>query len=140
MSMSLLKKSLEIVEGSSSKDNSRKKKNSSSIPESHKIIRVIKKKGKVYKQNQLQGSGKKLTIREVQKQLETSKERTERTVDKLLKLHSSPLDDEDVSEISQRAKAGHYVLPPRQEVVESESAFTEEDFRKFEEEYFDETI
>ncbi|XP_055681885.1 active regulator of SIRT1-like [Lutzomyia longipalpis] len=140
MSSALLKKSLEIVEASSSKGNSSKKKGKNFVPESHKIMKVVKKKGKIYKQNQIEGSGRKLTIRDVQRRMETSKERVERTVDKLLKLHSSALEDEDAEEIARRAKTGHYVLPPQQETVEPDSIFTEEDFKKFEEDYFDDTI
>lgn len=72
--------------------------------------------------------------------MKTSGERVEKTVDKLLKLHSSPLDEEDAEELSRRAKSGHYVLPPKKETAEPESVFTDEDFKRFEEEYFDDTI
>ncbi|GAB0095313.1 active regulator of SIRT1 [Sergentomyia squamirostris] len=140
MSTALLKKSLEILEDDAPRKNFPNKRSKKMMPESHKLMKMVKKKGKKYKQNQIEGSSRKITVTDVRNHMKSAKDRMESTVKKILKLHSTPLEGDDVEEITRRSKAGHYVLPPRPETTEPDSVFTEEDFKRFEEEYFEETI
>lgn len=63
-------------------------------------------------------------------------DKTEENVRRLLALDNQlKLNGETKDMILKRAHAGHYVVPQKEEKVE-EDVFTEEDFAKFEREYF----
>lgn len=75
-------------------------------------------------------------MRQVQKQLNSEKDRTEINVKRLLALDRNiQINDETKEIMLKRARTGHYVIPEKIE-KEEEDVFTKEDFEKFEREYF----
>lgn len=78
----------------------------------------------------------KFTVKQAKDKINRSKDRTEENVKRLLALDNAlKLDDETKELMLRRARTGHYVLPKKEE-KEEEDVFTEEDFAKFEREYF----
>lgn len=78
----------------------------------------------------------KFTVKQAQNRMKRSKDRTEENVRRLLALDRElKLNDETKELLIRRAQTGHYVIP-EQKKVEEEDVFTEEDFAKFEREYF----
>ncbi|XP_005178054.1 active regulator of SIRT1 [Musca domestica] len=122
MSLKLLKQSVDIVqeELQGSKQNKTSGKRSGSYN-----IKAEDKKFKPYKKN----------IQEVKSDLKTKDKKSEENIKRLLALSMNTINIKDAEKIVQRAHKGRYVkkIIPK---VKQESIFTEEDFRKFEEEYF----
>lgn len=78
----------------------------------------------------------KFTVKQAKDKMKRSKDRTEENVKRLLALDNALKIDEETKELMlRRARTGHYVVPEKQ-VKEEEDVFTEEDFAKFEREYF----
>lgn len=75
-------------------------------------------------------------MKQAKDKIERTKDRTEENVKRLLALDNAlKLDDETKELMLKRARVGHYVVPEKKH-VEEEDVFTEEDFAKFEREYF----
>lgn len=78
----------------------------------------------------------KFTVKQAKDRIKRSKDRTEENVRRLLALDNElKLDDETKELMLKRARTGHYVMPDKEE-KEEEDIFTEEDFARFEREYF----
>lgn len=78
----------------------------------------------------------KPTVKQMQNKLKRVKDQTEENVKRLLALDSELKLDEETKELMiKRARTGHYVIKDKKQ-TEEEDVFTEEDFLKFEKEYF----
>lgn len=78
----------------------------------------------------------KPTVKQMQNKLKRVKDQTEDNVKRLLALDSEMKLDEETKELMiKRARTGHYVVKDKKQ-TEEEDVFTEEDFLKFEKEYF----
>lgn len=78
----------------------------------------------------------KPTVKQMQNKLKRIKDQTEENVKRLLALDSEmKLDEETKDLMIKRARTGHYVVKDKKQ-TEEEDVFTEEDFLKFEKEYF----
>lgn len=78
----------------------------------------------------------KPTVKQAQNRLKRTKDRTEDNVRRLLALDSEfKLDEESKQLMIKRARTGHYVIKDKKQ-EEEEDIFTEEDFLKFEKEFF----
>lgn len=78
----------------------------------------------------------KPTVKQAQNRLKRAQDRTEENVRRLLALDvQTKLNDETKDLMIKRARSNHYVVPEKI-VKEEEDVFTEEDFLKFEKEYF----
>lgn len=75
-------------------------------------------------------------MKQAKEKMKRSKDRTEENVKRLLALDNELKIDEETKELMlRRAQTGHYVVPEKKQ-KEEEDVFTEEDFAKFEREYF----
>ncbi|XP_055295601.1 active regulator of SIRT1-like [Sitodiplosis mosellana] len=149
MSRSILKRCLELVEddlpsslsSKQTKPNTNKKHTKSTIfdliPE-QKRLTITTKAGKnqtKQKVNKIKTT-EKFTVKQAKDKMKRSKDRTEENVRRLLALDNDLKIDEETKELMlRRARTGHYVVPEKQQ-KEEEDVFTEEDFAKFEREYF----
>lgn len=78
----------------------------------------------------------KFTVKQAKDKMKRSNDRIEENVKRLLALENGLKLDEPTKELMiKRAQTGHYVIPTKVE-KEEEDVFTEEDFAKFEREYF----
>lgn len=78
----------------------------------------------------------KPTVKQMQNKLKRVKDQTEENIKRLLALDSELKLDEETKELMiKRARTGHYVVKDKKQ-TEEEDVFTEEDFLKFEKEYF----
>lgn len=127
MSAALVKKSLQLSETNCEKSKNNKKRNKTKA-------RVTK----VNKQHQII-SNKKLSVEEARKSL---KKREEILKNNLQVLKSAKeackvkINKDTTEQILERARRRSQRYPKEVEVAREETAFTEEDFKKFEEEYF----
>ncbi|XP_031623982.1 uncharacterized protein LOC116341199 [Contarinia nasturtii] len=149
MSKSILNRCLELVEDDlpvnlkskqSKKSTNKKRKHSSIfdlIPE-QKRLTITTKIGKTQikqKVNKIKAT-EKFTVKQAKDKMKQSKDRTEENVKRLLALDNAlKIDDETKELMIRRAQTGHYVIPEKKQ-EEEEDVFTEEDFAKFEREYF----
>lgn len=79
----------------------------------------------------------KMTIKQAKNKINRSKDRISENVRKLLMLQSAvKLSDEATETLLRRARSQRYVIPEQKAAEDSSTAFTEEDFLKFEKEYF----
>lgn len=104
------------------------------IPLKHRVITKDDKTdlGTVF------GRSSKVTVYKVQKKKANRKDPTNDTIKKLLLLSKNSLDANTSKKLLDRAVQKKYI-PKKQKPKEPETtAFTEEDFKKFEEEYIDE--
>lgn len=142
MSNSLIRKSLELSGYNDFKKEKKKKKNKHNgykgtlelIPAKHRII-SSKEKTNI---NNIFGWSKKVNIYEAKKKLESKKDLTEENVQNLLLLSSNHLDQHTVDKVLKRAVEKRYTKKLKKKKKQESTAFTEEDFKKFEEEYIDE--
>lgn len=138
MSNSLVRKSLELSGYEDIRKNKKKKRHNGYkgalelIPVKHRIISP-KEKTNI---NAVLGRLSKATVYEVKKQLESKQDSTEETVQNLLLLSSNRIDRTTVDKVLKRA--GKIAPEEKKDVKEESTVFTEEDFKKFEEEYIDE--
>lgn len=78
----------------------------------------------------------KFTVKQAKDKMKQTQDRTEENVKRLLALDNAlKLDEKTKALMLRRAQTGHYVVPEK-EVKNDEDVFTEEDFAKFEREYF----
>ncbi|VEN56600.1 unnamed protein product [Callosobruchus maculatus] len=144
MSASLVRKSLQIVdpEYNINKQSRRKKKNILSIaPENHRLTKKIQSNnGKSIKIGLL-STNRKLTVAELRKQLKPKEEILRQNLRKLELIKEASkvnLDKETVQKIVERAVTKRPIKKKSKKSKKNQkTAFTEEDFKKFEEEYFD---
>ncbi|XP_013109630.1 active regulator of SIRT1-like [Stomoxys calcitrans] len=125
MSLKLLKQSVDIVEEEINSINESKKRSCS---------RNTNSSLKFVSEHQTRKQHKK-KLQGVRSQLISNDAKSEENIKRLLALSMNHINIKDAEKIVQRAHKGRYVdkIIPK---VEQESIFTEEDFRKFEEEYF----
>ncbi|XP_056632498.1 active regulator of SIRT1-like [Diorhabda sublineata] len=138
MSASLVRKGLQIVDPQYDKPNKRKKKSDvfTLAPQNHKLIKKVQKQGKEFKINLL-STEKKLTVTEARKNNKSKEQLLEENLRKLKRIKKASrvqLDKNLVKQIIDRAvnKRPIRKIKPK---TEKKTAFTEEDFKKFEEEY-----
>lgn len=78
----------------------------------------------------------KPTVKQIQNRLKRTKDQTEENVRRLLALNTEvKLDEESKELMIKRARTGHYVTKEKKP-KEEDDIFTDEDFLKFEKEYF----
>lgn len=127
MSSSLVRKSLAIVEQNKDFKQIKKKSASLKVPSNHKV-------------HNFQGKTK-LTIGEARKQLVNSQTKILKSnlkkLKKIRQIEKVQLDDRLKEKILQRAVTKRPVKSQKKLKVDQKSAFTEEDFKKFEAEYFE---
>ncbi|XP_015188085.1 PREDICTED: active regulator of SIRT1-like [Polistes dominula] len=144
MPNSLVRKSLELSGYNDFNKEKKKKKNKHNgykgtlelIPAKHRII-SSKEKTNI---NNIFGWSKKVNIYEAKKQLKSKKDLTEENVQNLLLLSSNRLDKHMVDKVLKRAVDKRFAKKPKmkkKKKKQESTVFTEEDFKKFEEEYID---
>ncbi|KAL2714426.1 active regulator of SIRT1-like isoform X1 [Vespula squamosa] len=137
MSNSLVRKSLELSGYDDMKKEKKKKKHNGYkgtlelIPTKHRII-SSKEKTNI---NNILGLSNKVSVYEAKKQLETKKDLIEENVQNLLLLSSNCLDQHTVDKVLKRAVKKRYIPKEKKKTKQESTAFTEEDFKKFEQEY-----
>ena len=88
-------------------------------------------------QKQVMKQKQKVTLKQAQNRIDRQKGKLDENLKKLLILgSSSKACDEKAEMLIRRARAGHYVIPEKKIQEEATSAFTEEDWAKFEKEFF----
>ncbi|XP_055592462.1 uncharacterized protein LOC129744107 [Uranotaenia lowii] len=146
MSKSLAKKALLLAEegldgvkldAKIGKAHSRRN-DSELIPQHHKMVKFVGKKGQKQAKELLKRPRNVTTVVEARKRLQNRKDNTEDNIRKLLLLSSAKIGDEASAKMIKRAQTGRYVVKateflPKKE-KSKESAFTEDDFKMFEEE------
>ncbi|XP_011499012.1 PREDICTED: active regulator of SIRT1-like [Ceratosolen solmsi marchali] len=136
MSNSLVKKSLELLtfENDVVNDKSKKRKSTSAgildlIPTKHRLISKDNKKVILKRSSTL-------TVADAKKKLETKSNRMEENIRKLLRLSNCKYDEEVMKKVIDRGVKKRYLTEEDKPVEEEKTVFTEEDFQKFEAEYF----
>uniref|UniRef100_A0A1B0FG88 Uncharacterized protein n=1 Tax=Glossina morsitans morsitans TaxID=37546 RepID=A0A1B0FG88_GLOMM len=136
MSAKLLKQAIEIVEEDLQPIPNKKAKQSKEATDKRTRFKVQSKKQAILQKQTVSGKhGEKKNIFTIREELETNNKKTEENIKRLLALSMNSVKVKDAEKIVRRAHKGRYVektLPK----IEQESIFTEEDFRAFEEEYF----
>ncbi|XP_018369501.1 PREDICTED: active regulator of SIRT1-like [Trachymyrmex cornetzi] len=140
MSNSLVHKSLELLgyEEDSQREQRKKKKRKDIgyrgaldlIPTKHRII----SKNDKTDLDTILGRSSKTTVYETQKRLATLKDPTDENVQRLLLFSSNRINAETANNLLQRAVGKKYIQQEKLKKSE-ETAFTEEDFKNFEQEY-----
>ncbi|CAH1968265.1 unnamed protein product [Acanthoscelides obtectus] len=144
MSASLVRKSLQIVdpEYNINKQSRKKKKDVLSIaPQNHKLTKKFQRRGAKTIKIGLLSSEKKLTVAELRKQLKPKQEILKENLKKLQLIKEASkveLDRETVAKIVERAVTKRPIKKRSKKTKNQKTVFTEEDFKTFEEEYFDE--
>nr|XP_022909280.1 active regulator of SIRT1-like [Onthophagus taurus] len=146
MSAALVRKSLALVDetfAENQKHNLKKqKKVFDFVPENKRIIKKVRtpRTNKTKKVDVLQ-STKKLTIVEARKKIKSKGEILKSNLEKIAKIRNIStvnLDKEIIENIFTRGRTRRPVPPQSKPKKDEKTAFTEEDFKKFEEEYFGE--
>ncbi|KYM90398.1 hypothetical protein ALC53_01830 [Atta colombica] len=140
MSNSLVHKSLELLgyEEDSQREQRKKKKRKDIrykgaldlIPIKHRII----SKNDKTELDTILGRSSKTTVYETQKRLATLKDPTDENIQRLLLFSSNRINAETANNLLQRAVGKKYIQQEKFKKSE-ETAFTEEDFKNFEQEY-----
>lgn len=140
MSNSLVHKSLELLgyEKDLQKEQRKKKKHKDIgykgaldlIPTKHRIISDNDKTDL----HTILGRSNKTTVYETQKRLATQKDPTDENVQRLLLLSSNRINPGTANNLLQRAVGKRYIQQEKSKESEK-TAFTEEDFKNFEQEY-----
>ncbi|XP_020278745.1 uncharacterized protein LOC109852211 [Pseudomyrmex gracilis] len=141
MSTSLVYKSLELsgFEKDSHKAQKRKKKRKNIKYEG--VWDLIPPKHRIFSKNDETdpdiplGRSSKITVYETQKHLASQEDPTEKNVQLLLSLCNNRLDPKTTSTLLHRAVGRRYARQQEKPKESEATAFTEEDFRKFEQEY-----
>lgn len=131
MSAALVRESLELVESSGKKKSG---------PNDAKVLHRKKKQHSVVekklKHKVVSSGGKQLSMEDLRMRLRVHEDRTEGNVRMLQKLGDrSTLDESAINKIFQRAVKTTIELPSSAP-KEGTTVFTDEDFEKFEQEYF----
>ncbi|XP_078041612.1 active regulator of SIRT1 [Augochlora pura] len=140
MSNSLVRKGLELLGYEKSLKQEKKKRKHTKykgtldlIPSKH---RVLSKNDKT-DLGTILGRSSKVTVYETKKKLASEKDPTDKNVERLLMLSTNRIDTNIAEKILDRAIKKKYI-PKKEKSKEPETtAFTEEDFKKFEQEYVD---
>ncbi|XP_055837629.1 uncharacterized protein LOC129906030 [Episyrphus balteatus] len=128
MSMSMLKKSMAIVEEDMEATKKRKEK------ESTVKKKDFKSRNPRYEESAFKKPAKK-TINDIRKEMESSNARAAQNVNKLLMFSKHGAKIKNAEKIFERIHNKKYVIKkPKPDVQEEESIFTEEDFANFEKE------
>ncbi|KAG5885203.1 hypothetical protein JTB14_012227 [Gonioctena quinquepunctata] len=143
MSASLVRKSLSIVDPQFN-TNSKKRKRElfGRTPDSQKLLaKTYKKSGKKGAKVNLLSKEKKLTVTEARKHHKSKEQILRENLRKLELIKAASrvqLDEKKLNQIIERAVTRRPLENPAVLEKEEGTVFTEEDFKKFEEEYFDE--
>ncbi|CAL1676506.1 unnamed protein product [Lasius platythorax] len=141
MSNSLVHKSLELLgyEKDLHKEQKKRKKRKDTrykgvldlIPTKHRIISKHEKTdfGTVLTRSS------KTTVYETQKRIAAQQDPTDENVQRLLLLSSNRINPETTNKLLHRAVRKRYIQQKKKPKEPEETAFTEEDFKKFEQEY-----
>lgn len=79
----------------------------------------------------------KITIKQAKNKISRGKEKISENLRKILMMDSAvKMSDEATDTLLRRARTQRYVIPEQKPAEDSTTAFTEEDFLKFEKEYF----
>lgn len=140
MSNSLVRKGLELLGYEETlKQEKRKRKHTKYkgaldlIPPKHRILSRNDKTDL----GTILGRSSKVTVYETKKKLATAKDPTDENVQRLLMLSTNRIDSKLADKLLDRAVKKRYI-PKKEKPKEPEAtAFTEEDFKKFEQEYVD---
>ncbi|XP_017875023.1 active regulator of SIRT1-like [Ceratina calcarata] len=139
MSNSLVRKSLELLgyekrvkEGKKNRKQIKYKGTLDLIPPKH---RIISKNDKTDLLTILGRSGR-TTVYEAQKRLSLCENRTDENARKLLMLSKKCIEPKTANKLLERAVRKKHIPKPKKKKEEA-TAFTEEDFKKFEAEYVD---
>ncbi|KAL0116131.1 hypothetical protein PUN28_011178 [Cardiocondyla obscurior] len=140
MSNSLVHKSLELLgyEKDTQKERRKRKKHKDTrykgaldlIPTKH---RIISKNDETAIDTSL-GQSSKITVYEAQKRLATQKDPTDENVKRLLLLSSNRINPGTANNLLHRTVGKKYIQQEKPKRSE-ETAFTEDDFKRFEQEY-----
>jgi len=144
MSSTLLKMSLEMLEASCNSSIEPGKSKIPFAPERSQskatissIIKSKRKEKQIGTKFTQSSQPKKKTIRDVQQKLKRKSSKAEENLQKLLMFNSSVnLDKDTTQKLIKRAQTQKYVIPEPKAKEEETSLFTDEDFMKFEREYF----
>ncbi|KAJ3664404.1 hypothetical protein Zmor_008579 [Zophobas morio] len=144
MSSALVQKALQIVDPDFHKQSKGKTHQSTKnvfglIPEKQKITKNIIRKGHKEKVGVLSIS-KKLTVTEARKLIKSKDEILKENLKKLKQIQGActiELDKETTEKILERAVTKRPVKAKKKTKKAQKTAFTEEDFKNFEEEYLD---
>ncbi|XP_050446900.1 active regulator of SIRT1-like [Cataglyphis hispanica] len=141
MSNSLVHKSMELLscEKDLHKEQKKRRKRKDTrykgvldlIPTKH---RIISKHDKTDFDTVLVRSSK-TTVYEAQKRIATQQDPTDKNVQQLLLFSSNRINPETASKLLHRAIKKRYIQQQEKPTEPEETAFTEEDFKKFEQEY-----
>ncbi|XP_008555892.1 uncharacterized protein LOC103577146 [Microplitis demolitor] len=134
MTKSLVRASLELININDDikKDKKKKKKSgdiSNLIPANHRVSKKNKSGSIIFTHN------RKLTVHEARKKLADKKDPTEDNIEKLLLLSNYSVDSDTAAKLFERAVKKRPVLEAEKPKEEEPTAFTEEDFAKFEAEF-----
>lgn len=142
MSNSLVHKSLELLgyEKDSQKEQ-RKRKRRKDIRRYKGVLDLIPTKHRIVSKNDktdlntILERSSKTTVYETQKRLAIQKDPTDENVQRLLLLSSNLINPGTANKLLQRAVGKRYIKQQEKLKESEETAFTEEDFKKFEQEY-----
>lgn len=103
------------------------------IPPKHRILSKNDKTdlGTIF------GRSSKITVYETQKKLAAQKDSTDKNIQKLLILSNNRIDPNTTNKLLERALKKKYIPKVKKPKESETTAFTEEDFKKFEKEYMD---
>uniref|UniRef100_A0A1B0A4R6 Uncharacterized protein n=1 Tax=Glossina pallidipes TaxID=7398 RepID=A0A1B0A4R6_GLOPL len=136
MSAKLLKQAIEIVEEDLQPIPNKKAKQLKETTDKRTRFKIQNKRQAILQKQTVSGKhGEKKNIVTIREELKTNNKKAEENIKRLLALSMNSVKVKDAERIVRRAHKGRYVektLPK----IEQESIFTEEDFRAFEEEYF----
>ncbi|KAJ8924564.1 hypothetical protein NQ315_000713 [Exocentrus adspersus] len=144
MSASLVRKGLEIVESAHDtgyKRNKRKKEVFQLVPENQKVIAKNRQKGGKVETVNLLSHKNKVNVTDIRKKIKTKDQILKDNLKKLKLIKKASrisLDKDIIHQIIERAVTRRPVTKKKQQEKDKKTVFTEEDFKKFEEEYFDE--
>ncbi|XP_011862612.1 PREDICTED: active regulator of SIRT1-like [Vollenhovia emeryi] len=140
MSNSLVHKSLELLGYEKNLQKEQRKKKKRKDIRYKGILDLIPTRHRIVSENDktdlgtILGRSSRTTVYEAQKRLATQKDSTDENVQRLLLLSKSQINPETTNNLLQRAVGRRYIQQEKPKKSE-ETAFTEEDFKKFEQEY-----
>uniref|UniRef100_A0A0K8TRU5 Uncharacterized protein n=1 Tax=Tabanus bromius TaxID=304241 RepID=A0A0K8TRU5_TABBR len=146
MSLSLLKRSLQIVEEDLPGEKKKKKNKTKTsgkesilnlIPQNQRLKATSHEKGKKFEIEAI-AQTEKFTLKDAKRAIEESSNRSQRNLDKLLRLSSRPVDTETIEQVVKHAHKGRDLKAEKDDQTKDNetSVFTAEDFEAFEKEYF----
>ena len=138
MSNSLVRKGLELLGYEKTVKQEKKKRKHTNykgtldlIPAKHRIV----SKNDKTDLGTILGRSSKVTVYETKKKLTAQENSTDKNVKKLLVLSNNRMDPNTVNKLLDRAVKKRYIPKPHKSKGPETTAFTEEDFKKFEKEY-----